>query len=170
MDRAVESQNGHPPIFLFSIGYLEENKPNTNHRIIFGNLFTYNSVQPLDSIVWIFDRIAVSRGRSPRILRVPPKFLLPGGPEAPFPALSQINISVKKDSVNWSSFHICFHACYLPLVRNAWEVTKRKRPCTNAIQPETLGNGFLFAIFLVQTLTLPQIQVKYFVSLFIWRK
>ena len=59
---------------------------------------------------------------------------------------------------------------YLPLVRNAWEVTKRKRPCTNAIQPETLGNGFLFAVFLVQTLTLSQIQVKYFVSLFIWRK
>ena len=38
---------------------------------------------------------------------------------------------------------------YLPLVRNAWEVTKakRKRPCTNAIQPETLGNGVLFALF-----------------------
>ena len=88
MDRAVESQNGPPAIFVVSIGYLEVNKPNTNHRIIFGNLFTYNSVQPLDSIVWIFDRVAVSRGRSPRILGVPPKFLLPGGPETPFPALS----------------------------------------------------------------------------------
>ena len=31
----------------------------------------------------------------------------------------------------------------------------------NAIQPETLGNGLLFAVFLVQTLTLTQIQVKY---------
>ena len=30
------------------------------------------------------------------------------------------------------------------------EVTKRKRLCTNAIQPETLGNGFLFAVFFVQ--------------------
>ena len=27
------------------------------------------------------------------------------------------------------------------------EVTKRKRLCTNAIQPEMLGNGFLFAVF-----------------------
>ena len=35
---------GPPPIFLVSIGYLEVNKPNKNHRIriIFGNLFTYN--------------------------------------------------------------------------------------------------------------------------------
>ena len=41
----------------------------------------------------------------------------------------------------WSSFH-AYHAWYLPLVRNAWEVTKRKRICTNAIQPETLGNIF----------------------------
>ena len=59
---------------------------------------------------------------------------------------SQINISVPKCLVNWSSFH----AWYLPLVRNAWEVTKRKRPCTNAIQLETLGNGFLFADFCLQ--------------------
>ena len=46
MDRAVESQNGPPVIFVVSIGYLEVNKPNTNHRIriIFGNLFTYNRV------------------------------------------------------------------------------------------------------------------------------
>ena len=35
-----------------------------------------------------FDRVAVSRGRSPRILGVPPKFLRPGGPETPFPVLS----------------------------------------------------------------------------------
>ena len=79
---------------------------------------------------------------------------------------SQINISVKKGSVNWSSFH----AWYLPLVRNAWEVTKRKRPCTNAIQPETLGSGFLFAVFLVQTSTLTPIQVKYFVTFFFLTK
>ena len=59
----------------------------------------------------------------------------------------QINISVKKCSVNWSPFRACFHAWYLRLVRNAWEVTKCKRPCTNAIQPETLGNGVLFAVF-----------------------
>ena len=72
---------------------------------------------------------------------------------------SQINISVKKGSGNWSSFHACFHAWYLPLFRNAWEVTKHKRPCSNAIQPETLGKWFLFAVFLVQTLTLLQIQV-----------
>ena len=38
-----------PSIFLVSTGYLEVNKPNTNHRIriIFGNLFTYNRVSNL---------------------------------------------------------------------------------------------------------------------------
>ena len=39
-------------------------------------------------LVWIFDRVEVSRGRSPRILGVTPKFLRPGSPETPFPALS----------------------------------------------------------------------------------
>ena len=105
----------------------------------------------------------------PRILGGPQKLLRPGSPETPFLALSDKYFCQK-----WLGKLIVisrlFSRLYLPLVRKAWEVTKRKRPCTNAIQPQTFGNGFLFAVFLVQTLTLTQIQVKYFVSLFIWRK
>ena len=97
----------------------------------------------------------------PENTRGPPKFLRPGRHETPFPTLSHKYFCKKRLS------KLIVISC---LVRNAWEVTKRKRPCTNAIQPETLGNRFLFVIFLVQTLTLTQIQVKYFVSLFIWRK
>ena len=37
-------------------------------------------------LVRIFDRVAISRGRSPRILGGPPKFLRSGGPETPFHA------------------------------------------------------------------------------------
>ena len=84
-----------------------------------------------------------------------PKTLRPGGPETPFPALSD-KYFCQKGSVKWLSFH----AWYLPLVLNAWEVSKGKRPCTNAIQPKTLSNTFLFADNLVQNLTLPQIQVS----------
>ena len=73
-----------------------------------------------------------------------------------------INISVKKGLVNWSSSHACFHAWYIPLVWNAWLNAKDLA--------QTLGNGFLFAVCLFQILTLTQIQVKYFVSLLIWRK
>ena len=72
-----------------------------------------------------------------------PKFLRPGDPETPFPALSDKYFCLKR----LGKFIVI-----------SWEVTKRKRPCTNAMQPEMLGNGFLFAVFLVQTLTLPKIS------------
>ena len=73
-------------------------------------------------LVGIFDRVVVCQGRSLKILGGPPKFLRPGGPETPFPALSDKYFCQKGKSVNWSSFHACLHAWYLPLVRNAWEV------------------------------------------------
>ena len=99
-----------------------------------------------------------------------PKFLRPGGSETPFPALSD-KYFCQKGSVNWSSFHACFHAWYLPLVRNSWEVTKVVYLAQMQYSQKRLVMDFyLQFFFLVQTLTLPQIQVKYFVSLFIWRK
>ena len=115
-------------------------KPNTNHRIriIFGNLFTYNEC-PTDTPTrhtdrhttptkcHQFDRVAVSRGRSPRILGIPPKFLRPGGPESPFPVLSDKYFCQKRFG-KLIVISRLFSRLVLPLVGNAWEVTKRKRP------------------------------------------
>ena len=90
----------------------------------------------------------------------------PGGPETPFPTLSDKYFCQKRFG-KLIVISRLFSRLVFTAGSKCMEVTKRKIPCTNAIQPETLGNGFLFAVFLVQTLTLPQVQVKCFVSLFI---
>ena len=89
-------------------------------------------------LIGIFDRVAVSRGRSPRILRGPPKFLQPGGPETPFPALSDKYLCQKRFGKL-----IVISRLFSRLVFTAgsklWEVTKRKRPCTNGKAPLFYG-------------------------------
>ena len=57
-----------------------------------------------------------------------------------------------------------FSLLHLQSVSNLWLWTSAKDLPQMQLQPETLGNGCLFAVLLVQTLTLTQIQVKYFVS------
>ena len=119
-----------------------------------------------------FWRIAVSRGRSPRIPGGPPKCLRPGGLETPFPALSDKYFCEKRFGkliVISRLFSRLFYR-WLEMHGRLLSAKDHAQMQYSSIQPETLGNGFLFAVFLVQTLTFPQIQVKYFVSLFIWRK
>ena len=76
------------------------------------------SVQPLDSTSSGFSTASRSaEGEAREYYGVPRNFCNLEALKHHFQH-SQINISVKKGSVNWSSFHAYFHAWYLPLVRN----------------------------------------------------